>query len=636
MKAALWAEVGLLGWLAWVCPAGIIYVDDDAPPAGNGANWNTPFRFLADALVAAQAGDEIRVGQGVYRPDRDAAHPNGTGNRNSKFQLRGATALRGGFAGYGAADPNLRDSVAFPTVLSGDLLGNDEPGFLNYTDNSYSVVRAQGLASGAELDGVTITSGSSEGQHGAGLSAESSNLSVIDCTWEANLAEGNGAGAAFAGGQLSLLNCTFINNRSLWNAGGGLWIWDGANLSAADCTFTANSGNQGGALHAASGTCVLLSGCTFTGNTGEPSSGGAIKVYAANYLDARNCTFYYNDAPNNGGGGIDVSGSTVTLVDCLFERNHANYGAGIRAYNTTLRAYQCQFRGNRAAPTGHTAIDHNGGSLELVDCVVVGNWGVNNPAGVEATGCPLVLANCTIAYNRAQYGSGVGVFLNNVIANIRNTVLWGNQDDYQPANQSAQLYSYQSTLQIDYSCVQGWTGSFGGMGNVGLDPLFVSTPSPGPDSEWGTADDDYGDVRLAAGSPAIDAGSNIDPPRDWADLDADACLTEAVPVDADGLARFVDDPTTPDSGAGVAPLVDMGAYEFAANAFPPPGPCPADLNCDGAIDFEDIDPFVLAISDAVAYSVAFPACYLLSADANNDGSLDFDDINAFVAVLSGG
>ena len=42
----------------------------------------------------------------------------------------------------------------------------------------------------------------------------------------------------------------------------------------------------------------------------------------------------------------------------------------------------------------------------------------------------------------------------------------------------------------------------------GADPLFVSNPHAGADSLVGTNDDDFGDVRLRPGSPAIDAGDN--------------------------------------------------------------------------------------------------------------------------------
>ena len=43
---------------------------------------------------------------------------------------------------------------------------------------------------------------------------------------------------------------------------------------------------------------------------------------------------------------------------------------------------------------------------------------------------------------------------------------------------------------------------------IGSDPGFVRDASPGVDAIWGTADDDYGDLRLTPGSPAIDSGSN--------------------------------------------------------------------------------------------------------------------------------
>jgi hypothetical protein len=60
-----------------------------------------------------------------------------------------------------------------------------------------------------------------------------------------------------------------------------------------------------------------------------------------------------------------------------------------------------------------------------------------------------------------------------------------------------------------------------------------------------------------------------------------------------------------------------------------------DLNCDGLINFDDIDPFVLALSDPPGYGVAYPYCNILNGDANEDGAVNFDDIDAFVAVLSG-
>ncbi len=60
-----------------------------------------------------------------------------------------------------------------------------------------------------------------------------------------------------------------------------------------------------------------------------------------------------------------------------------------------------------------------------------------------------------------------------------------------------------------------------------------------------------------------------------------------------------------------------------------------DMNCDGSVDNGDIDAFVLALTDPVAYVAAFPDCDINLADVNNDDSVDNGDIDAFVALLTG-
>jgi RHS repeat-associated protein len=55
----------------------------------------------------------------------------------------------------------------------------------------------------------------------------------------------------------------------------------------------------------------------------------------------------------------------------------------------------------------------------------------------------------------------------------------------------------------------------------------------------------------------------------------------------------------------------------------------ADMDCDGDVDFADINPFILAISDPNAYQAQFPNCNLLNGDLDGDGDVDFDDIDYF-------
>ncbi|MEW6250126.1 MAG: hypothetical protein AB1716_05735 [Planctomycetota bacterium] len=63
---------------------------------------------------------------------------------------------------------------------------------------------------------------------------------------------------------------------------------------------------------------------------------------------------------------------------------------------------------------------------------------------------------------------------------------------------------------------------------------------------------------------------------------------------------------------------------------------PGDMNDDGRVDFDDINPFVLALTDPAAYRVLYPQLDPnLSGDTTGDEVLNFDDINGFVALLGG-
>jgi hypothetical protein len=62
---------------------------------------------------------------------------------------------------------------------------------------------------------------------------------------------------------------------------------------------------------------------------------------------------------------------------------------------------------------------------------------------------------------------------------------------------------------------------------------------------------------------------------------------------------------------------------------------PGDMNCSKSLGFDDINPFVLALTNADAYAQAYPLCDRMLADINGNGDAGFDDINPFVALLVG-
>ncbi len=126
-------------------------------------------------------------------------------------------------------------------------------------------------------------------------------------------------------------------------------------------------------------------------------------------------------------------------------------------------------------------------------------------------------------------------------------------------------------------------------------------------------------IDLAAQAGAT-ADTTLDPnyPADWY-LEGEGAGSAGPPQ----AVRFF---------AGSPSLMTTGWDNFCLA----PGVGTGDLNCDGVIDFGDINPFVMLLSDPAGYQAAFPNCCVQNGDCNLDGVVDFGDINPFVALLSGG
>jgi hypothetical protein len=91
----------------------------------------------------------------------------------------------------------------------------------------------------------------------------------------------------------------------------------------------------------------------------------------------------------------------------------------------------------------------------------------------------------------------------------------------------------------------------------------------------------------------------------------------------------------PDAGC----VMTGGTFELVGGFWSlPPGPqlSRGDLNCDGAVNGYDIDPFVLALTSPTEYATVYPSCNILNADTNCDGAVNGYDIDPFVACLTGG
>ncbi|HWB54205.1 MAG TPA: hypothetical protein VG722_08430, partial [Tepidisphaeraceae bacterium] len=111
-----------------------VYVSAAAPGVSpDGASWATAFTDLQQALAVANVGDTIEVGQGTYYPTA------GT-DRTATFELQNGISIEGGFAGYGATNPDQHNAALYPTTLSGDIGAAGDS-----SDNSYHVVTVSGF-----------------------------------------------------------------------------------------------------------------------------------------------------------------------------------------------------------------------------------------------------------------------------------------------------------------------------------------------------------------------------------------------------------------------------------------------------------------------------------------------------------
>ena len=59
-----------------------------------------------------------------------------------------------------------------------------------------------------------------------------------------------------------------------------------------------------------------------------------------------------------------------------------------------------------------------------------------------------------------------------------------------------------------------------------------------------------------------------------------------------------------------------------------------DTNCDGYVNVDDVDSFVIALVNPGRYSEEYPYCQRENADCNGDGLINAFDIDPFAAMLN--
>ena len=319
--------------------------------------------------------------------------------------------------------------------------------------------------------------------------------------------------------------------------------------------------------------------------------GGAIYCQSSS-PSVVNCVITGNTARGAwGGGGVFCNQqSNAIFSHCTFVGNTASRdfaaGGGLYCANaSSLTITNCTVAGNTAYYGGGICCSIVGDAT-ITDSLIGGNTAWQDAGGFGCYSGSATIDNCTLAHNQAGRWGGT-ICGQSAVVMLSNSILWGDLPEEVHVSPGSPMVAY---------CDIG--GGWAGPGNIDADPLFV--------------DPNGADYHLSVGSPCIDAG---DP----------AFVPSAGETDMDGQLRVGDG-----NADGVA-IVDLGADEYASLPI-------GDMNCDGAVDFADINPFVLYESNLGAWLATFPGCDPRIGDINGDGTYgegSFGDINPFVALLTG-
>ena len=372
----------------------------------DGSTWALAYPSLQAAIAAFSSG-EIWVAAGTYKPST-------TGDRTARFDLKSNMSVYGGFNGL-ESSRSSRNYTTNPTILSGDLSGNDV-GTTNNSENSTNVVTAF-YQTGVILDGFTIKGGNAETSDGGGFYGAVGSVTVQNCIFENNYAKYGGAvnwshsgGTSTTTANFTVKGCTFRNNQGLYGGGIAFRLFDGVTTALIEnCLFENNYANKGGAFY-----CLA------------------------------------------GGSGVTYTVLNNTIKGCTFKTNSASYGGAMTFTNTSLvnNVVNCKLVSNTATYGG--AIYETSGPHFFTNCLIAKNSATYG--GAVETPETAKFINCTFSSNTGTFGT---CFRSATTATtLTNCILW---------NQTAPIDN--ASAVVNYCDVQG--GWATGTGNINTDPLFT-------------------------------------------------------------------------------------------------------------------------------------------------------------------
>ena len=366
------------------------HVKTTGSDANSGKSWVAAFATLQTALDSAQAGDQIWVANGTYKPTKIAdelTYPS-TDPRDMAFVLKADVALYGGFAGTETL-LNQRQLPPFgtpsATILSGDIGSPNDS-----TDNCFHVVISAGNVGNACVNGFTIVEGTAN---------EGSSILVNMEHIYANC----GGGMYNVNSSPILTHVTISRNVAYlspylmnFSGGGGMYN-DNSFPILSYVIISENMALDGGGMHNQSFSFPVLTNVTINGNTAARQGGGMFNDESSPILDN---VIISNNTASYTGGGICNDNFSFPILDNVTISNNTTSGSG---------GGMCNF--SSSSPT-------------ITNTTISGNTATSQGGGVYNYYSSLILDNTTISNNSAAYGSGMCNFSSS--PTITNATISGN------------------------------------------------------------------------------------------------------------------------------------------------------------------------------------------------------------------
>lgn len=321
-----------------------VFVDVDAAGTGDGTSWANAYTNLNDALLAAPAGSSVWIAEGTYTtPD------------SVSFFIDKELTVLGGFSGTetvaSAANPTLH-----PTILSGDVAGNDVVGTYDstgYLDNNrvlFIVDTNEVSTFTVTLDGLTIANGGIAQDQPAGASVF-----------------GFSGGGILTLAKLNASRLNFVGNRSTLGCTIALITPNASGTVLDSITVSGNFAGANRMVYLNNLSDVVLKNSTFVDDVDSEQLSGYVRAAFASGFTVQNCSFT-NLNSTFSGGAIRVDQCTdFSVENCVFDNISSSQGGGLSIIQTNGASITGCTLSNLSSPLGGAIVSFDSDDLVITD-----------------------------------------------------------------------------------------------------------------------------------------------------------------------------------------------------------------------------------------------------------------------------